>query len=117
MSDSPRIYHNPRCSKSRATLALLQQRGVEPEVVEYLKTPPDRETLTALLRQLGIGPRELLRKGEAEYRELNLSDPALSDDALIAAMVEHPKLIERPIVVAGGQARVGRPPERVLEIL
>jgi arsenate reductase len=117
MSDSPRIYHNPRCSKSRATLALLQQRGVEPDIVEYLKTPPDRETLTALLRQLGIEPRELLRKGEAEYQELNLSDPALSDEALIAAMVAHPKLIERPIVVAGGQARIGRPPERVLEIL
>lgn len=117
MSDSPRIYHNPRCSKSRAVLELLQQRGAEPEIVEYLKTPPDREMLTALLRQLGIGPRELLRKGEAEYRELNLSDSALSDDALIAAMLEHPKLIERPIVVAGGQARIGRPPERVLEIL
>jgi arsenate reductase (glutaredoxin) len=117
MTDSPRIYHNPRCSKSRAALALLQQRGVEPDIVEYLKTPPDRETLTALLRQLGIGPRELLRKGEAEYQELNLSDPALSDEALIAAMVAHPKLIERPIVVAGGRARIGRPPERVLEIL
>ena len=117
MTDSPRIYHNPRCSKSRAALALLQQRGVEPDIVEYLKTPPDRETLTALLHQLGIGPRDLLRKGEAEYRELNLADPALSDEALIAAMVAHPKLIERPIVVAGGQARIGRPPERVLEIL
>jgi arsenate reductase (glutaredoxin) len=117
MSDYPRIYHNPRCSKSRAALALLQQRGVEPDIVEYLKTPPDRETLTELLRQLGIGPRELLRRGEAEYQELNLSDPSLSDEALIAAMVAHPKLIERPIVVAGGQARIGRPPERVLEIL
>ena len=117
MTDSTRIYHNPRCSKSRAALALLQQRGVEPEIVEYLKTPPDRETLTELLRQLGIAPRDLLRKSEAEYRELNLSDPALSDEALIAAMVAHPKLIERPIVVAGGQARIGRPPERVLEIL
>jgi arsenate reductase len=111
------MYHNPRCSKSRAALELLQQRGVEPEIVEYLKTPPDPAALAALLRQLGIGPRDLLRKGEAEYRELNLSDPALSDAELIAAMVKHPQLIERPIVVAGGQARIGRPPERVLEIL
>jgi arsenate reductase len=117
MTDFLRMYHNPRCSKSRAALALLQQRGVEPEIVEYMKTPPDHAALATLLRQLGLGPRDLLRKGEAEYRELNLSDPALSDAELIAAMVEHPKLIERPIVVAGGQARIGRPPERVLEIL
>jgi arsenate reductase len=117
MTESPRIYHNPRCSKSRAALELLQQHGIAPEIVEYLKTPPDRETLSTLLRQLGIGPRDLLRTGEPEYRELNLSDSTLSDEALVAAMVEHPNLIERPIVVAGGRARIGRPPERVLEIL
>ncbi|AGA35029.1 Arsenate reductase [Thioalkalivibrio nitratireducens DSM 14787] len=117
MTDSPRIYHNPRCSKSRATLSLLREQGIEPEIVEYLKAPPDRETLAGLIRRLGIRPRDLLRTGEAEYRELGLKDPALSDEQLIQAMVEHPKLIERPIVVHRGQARIGRPPERVLEIL
>jgi arsenate reductase (glutaredoxin) len=117
MTDTPRIYHNPRCSKSRATLALLQERGIEPEIVDYLKTPPDHATLTALIGQLGIRPRDLLRTGEAEYRELGLDDPSLSDEQLIRAMVEHPKLIERPIVVSAGKARLGRPPERVLEIL
>ncbi|AHE97384.1 arsenate reductase (glutaredoxin) [Thioalkalivibrio paradoxus] len=117
MTDSPRMYHNPRCSKSRAALSLLREQGIEPEIVEYLKTPPDRATLADLINRLGIRPRDLLRTGEAEYRELGLKDPALSDEQLIQAMVEHPKLIERPIVVHGGQARIGRPPERVLEIL
>jgi arsenate reductase (glutaredoxin) len=117
MTDSPRMYHNPRCSKSRATLALLQERGIDPEIVEYLKTPPDEATLTALIGQLGIRPRDLLRNTEAEYRDLGLNDPSLSEEQLIRAMVEHPKLIERPIVVHAGKARLGRPPERVLEIL
>ena len=117
MTDSLRIYHNPRCSKSRAALALLQERGLEPEIVEYLKTPPDQTTLRSVLNQLGIRPRDLLRTGEAEYRELGLDDPALSDEQLIRAMVEHPKLMERPIVLHAGKARVGRPPERVLEIV
>ena len=111
------IYHNPRCSKSRQTLTLLQEQGIEPEVVLYLETPPDTDTLKSLLSQLGMGARELLRKGEQEFKENNLKDSALSEDELIAAMVSHPKLIERPIVVNKGQARIGRPPESVLEIL
>jgi arsenate reductase (glutaredoxin) len=117
VTDSPRIYHNPRCSKSRAALTLLQERGVEPEVVEYLKTPPDAAELTALIRLLGLRPRDLLRTGEAEYRELGLDDPSRSEAEIIAAMAAHPRLIERPIVVHAGRARIGRPPERILEIL
>jgi arsenate reductase len=112
-----RIYHNNRCSKSRATLALLEQHGGEIEVVNYLDTPPSAAELTVLLRQLGMTARELLRTGEEEYRSLGLDDPALDDAALIAAMVAHPKLIERPIVVANGKAVIGRPPEGVLAIL
>ena len=111
------IYHNPKCSKSRATLALLREHGIEPEIVEYLKTPPDALTLTEILRRLGIGPRDLIRKRESVYRERNLSDSNLDDTALIAAMAADPILIERPIVLHGGRARVGRPPESVLEIL
>ncbi|GIX30286.1 MAG: arsenate reductase [Porticoccaceae bacterium] len=111
------LYHNPRCSKSRAALALLRERGIEPEVVLYLETPPDEETLTQLLAKLGMAPRELLRKGEPEYRELGLADPGLSDEEIVRCMVRHPRLIERPIAVAGDRAVVGRPPERVLEIL
>ena len=111
------IYHNPKCSKSRATLALLREHGIEPEIVEYLKTPPDALTLAEILRRLGTGPRDLMRKREPVFRERNLSDPGLDDTALIAAMVADPILIERPIVLHGGRARVGRPPESVLEIL
>jgi len=111
------IYHNPKCSKSRATLALLREHGIEPEIVEYLKTPPDALTLAEILRRLGIGPRDLMRKRESVYRERNLSDPGFDDSTLIAAMVADPILIERPIVLHGGRARVGRPPESVLEIL
>ncbi len=111
------IYHNSRCSKSRQTLALLSDNGVQPEIIEYLKTPPDRDTLIALLKMLGIGPRELLRKGEDVYRELNLGDTSLDDEALIAAMIAHPILIERPIVVSNGKAVIGRPPENVLDII
>ncbi len=114
---SIKIYHNPRCSKSRQTLALLQEKGIEPEVVEYLKNPPSTETLTELLAQLGLEPRKLMRRGEAVYKELNLADPALSNDQLIAAMVENPILIERPIVSSGSKAALGRPPEAVLDIL
>lgn len=109
------IYHNPNCSKSRATLALLRERGQEPQIVEYLRHPPTAEELKTILRMLGIGPRELLRPKEA--REAGLDDPGLSDDALIAGMLEHPITIERPIVIAGDRARLGRPPEAVLEIL
>ncbi len=111
------IYHNPRCSKSRQTLALLRQRGIEPEIVRYLETPPDAATLQELLRKLGMGARQLLRTGEPEYREAGLEDPGLDEAAIIAAMVREPRLIERPIVVAGTRAALGRPPERVLEIL
>lgn len=111
------IYHNPRCSKSRQTLALLRDRGIEPEVVEYLSTPPDHATLDKLLKMLGMQPRELMRRKESEYKALNLDDPALDRDALIQAMVEHPRLIERPIVVRGDRAALGRPPEQVLELL
>lgn len=112
-----RIYHNGRCSKSRATLELLQARGIEPEVVNYLDTPPGVDELKTLLRLLGMTPRQLLRTGEAEYKELGLDDAALGDEAILQAMVAHPRLIERPIVVAGGKAAIGRPPEAVLAIL
>ena len=112
-----RIYHNNRCSKSRATLALLQERGDDVEVINYLDTPPTAAELATLLKQLGMTPRQLLRKGEDEYQSLKLDDAALDDKALIAAMAAHPKLIERPIVVANGKAALGRPPEAVLDIL
>lgn len=108
------IWHNPRCSKSRETLALLQARGLEPRVIEYLKTPPSAAEIDAVLTMLGIEPRELMRKGEAEYA--SVPDDA-SRDALIAAMVAMPKLIERPVVIHDGKAAVGRPPEAVLDIL
>lgn len=112
-----RIYHNNRCSKSRATLALLEERDVEVEVINYLDTPPNAAELADLLRKLGMSARALLRTGEPEYSSLGLADPSLDDAALIAAMVTHPRLIERPIVVANGKAAIGRPPEAVLAIL
>ena len=111
------ILHNPRCSKSRATLELLRQNGIEPEVTLYLETPPDAKQLKSILGKLGMRPRELLRKGQTEYREMGLDDADLGDDALIEAMVRAPILIERPIVLANGKARIGRPPEAVLQIL
>jgi len=111
------IYHNPRCSKSRQTLALLEEQGVKPEVIEYLKTPPSVDSLSEIIDQLGISARQLLRKGEAEYKNLNLADESLTEQQLIQAMCEHPKLIERPIVIYNGKAIIGRPPEAVLEIL
>ena len=111
------IYHNPKCSKSRQTLALLKDRGDEPTIIEYLKTPPSAETLKTLLGQLGMKPRDLMRKKEDEYTANGLDNPDLSDDDLIDAMVRHPILIERPIVTANGKAALGRPPEQVLEIL
>jgi arsenate reductase len=111
------IYHNPRCSKSRQTLALLQEKGVEPKIVEYLKTPPAAAELKRILKKLGLKPRDIVRKGEAAYAELGLKDAEFTDDALLALMVENPSLIERPIVVAGEQAAIGRPPEQVLKIL
>jgi len=111
------IYHNPRCSKSRETLALLESKGIQPQVVEYLATPPDAATLEHLLQLLQLAPRELMRQKEAEYAELGLADPALTRAQLIAAMVAHPRLIERPIVVNGERAALGRPPENVLQLL
>ena len=111
------IYHNPRCSKSRATLALIEARGIKPKIVDYLKTPPSAAELKAILRKLGLNPRDILRTGETIYAELGLKTRDLDDDALIALMVKNPILIERPIVVAGDKAAVGRPPENVLAIL
>jgi arsenate reductase len=114
---SVEIFHNPRCSKSRQTLQLLQEQGVEPDVVEYLNTPPDRKTLEQVLKMLGMEPRDLMRKKEAEYKENGLDNPDLSREQLIDAMIAHPKLMERPIVVKNGKAAIGRPPEKVLDIL
>lgn len=117
MTDSVTIYHNPRCSKSRQTLELLEGKGIAPKVVKYLETPPDAEILEHLLDMLSLEPRELMRRKEAEYTALQLDNPALSREQLIQAMVEHPKLIERPVVVSNGKAALGRPPEQVLTIL
>ncbi len=111
------IYHNPRCSKSRQTMALLEERGIEPTVVKYLETPPNAAELKALLSLLEMAPRDLMRKNEAPYKTLELANGDLSEDQLVQAMVENPVLIERPIVEANGKAAVGRPPEQVLEIL
>ena len=111
------LYHNPRCSKSRDALNLLREQGIEPEIILYLETPPDAKTLKSLLSALGISPRELLRKGEDDYKTLGLADTTLSDSALINAMVAHPKLIERPIAIKDGKAVIGRPPENVLQLL
>lgn len=111
------IYHNPRCSKSRQTLALLQEQGIEPVVIEYLQQPPGQGELIRILEMLGIPPRKLMRTNEAVYKEKNLDNPALTAEQLVAAMVENPILIERPLVLANGRAALGRPPENVLEIL
>ncbi|MDO8861441.1 arsenate reductase (glutaredoxin) [Haliea sp. E1-2-M8] len=110
------IYHNPRCSKSRATLALLQEHGIEPEIVLYLDRPPSQAALKRLLAQLGISAAELVRRGEAEYQELGFGAGSSQAD-LLGAMAAHPKLIERPIVVRGERAVLGRPPENVLALL
>ena len=114
---SVKIYHNPRCSKSRQTLQLLQDHAVEPQIVEYLKTPPSAAELRKVLQMLGMGPRELMRKKEPEYKQSGADNPELSDAQLIDLMIAHPKLIERPIVVKDGKAALGRPPEQVLDIL
>jgi arsenate reductase len=111
------ILHNPRCSKSRTTLQLLKDNGVEPEIILYLDTPPDVSQLTAILGKLNMQPRDLMRKGQSEYKAMGLDNQQLSDDQLIAAMVKTPILIERPIVLANAKASIGRPPESVLEIL
>ena len=111
------IFHNPRCSKSRATLALLRARGIEPVIIEYLATPPDAATLRRLLKALGLKPRELLRVKEDAFRKLRLDRAQITEAEIVDAMVRHPVLMERPIVVTGARAVIGRPPERVLEIL
>lgn len=110
------IWHNPRCGKSRQTLALLRERGIEPTIVEYLKTPPDTAEIARVLGLLGLEPRGLIRRKEGAYRERGLDDPALAPEALIRAMAEEPILIERPVVLAGGKAVLGRPPEAVLAL-
>lgn len=110
------IYHNPRCSKSRQTLQLLQDKGITPEIKEYLKNPPTFSELQTLIELLGISPRDLLRIKEAEYQEAGLENQVLSDSEVIEAMCRFPKLIERPIVIHEGKARIGRPPEAVLEL-
>ena len=111
------IWHNPRCSKSRQTLQLIRDRGLEPTIVEYLKTPPSRAELRGALRALGITPRELIRRKEALYAELSLDDDSLTDADLVGAMLENPNLIERPVVLRGERAIVGRPPENVIALL
>ena len=111
------IYHNPRCSKSRQTLQLLREKGIEPEIIEYLKQPPTLAELERILDLLDMAPRELMRRKEQAYRELGLNDEGLTRKALLQAMVDNPALIERPIVINGNKAALGRPPENVLEIL
>ena len=117
MTDPIVIYHNPRCSKSRQTLALIRERGVEPEIVEYLRTPLDADALRDLLGVLGLSARDLIRSGEAPYRELGLADSELSEDDLVAAVAANPILMQRPVVRRGDRAVVGRPPERIAELL
>ncbi len=111
------IYHNPKCSKSRQTLELLEEQGITPDIVEYLKSPPTAEQLQEILTQLGFAPRDLMRKKEDVYTEYELGNPSLTEAELIDFMIKHPILIERPIVLANGKAAIGRPPEQVLEIL
>ncbi len=111
------IYHNPRCSKSRQTLEILNAQNVEVDIIEYLKATPNADTLKQILSYLNISARDLLRKGESAYKEAGLDDASLSEDEIIAAMLAHPILIERPIVINNGKAAIGRPPESVLDIL
>lgn len=117
MTTQATIYHNPRCSKSRQTLALLEENGVKPDIVLYLETPPSKEEIKNILSKLSMQPRQLMRTKEDLYKENTLGDKDLSDDQLIDAMIKFPKVIERPIVLANNKAAVGRPPENVLDIL
>jgi len=111
------IYHNPRCSKSRAALALLEENDINPEIIYYLDNPPSTEQLKELLSKLGKSIREVLRRGEAEFEEFNLGDPDLNEEIIFDIVNRHPRLIERPIVVKGERALIGRPPENVLQLL
>ena len=117
MSSPVRIYHNPSCSKCRLSTQLLEDNGVNPDVVEYLKQPPDAGELAEILDLLALEPRDLMRKHEPPYKDLGLDDESLSRESLIQAMVENPVLIERPIVIHGNRAVIGRPPERILDII
>ncbi|MGM0570761.1 arsenate reductase (glutaredoxin) [Marinobacter sp.] len=118
MADQPtRIYHNPRCSKSRQTLALLEEKGIEPQIIKYLETPPTADELAELVTTMGCSVRDIIRVKESEYKELGLDNPELDDRALLQALSDHPKLIERPVVTHNGKAAMGRPPENVLDIL
>ncbi len=117
MSDEVKIFYNPKCSKCRLTMDILNEKTANTTVVEYLKTPPDHTELTEVLDILGIEPRELMRQHEKPYKENNLDDLNLSREELIQAMIDYPILIERPIVIKGNKAAIGRPPEKVLEIL
>jgi arsenate reductase len=111
------IYHNPRCSKSRQTLEILRSKGLDPDIVLYLETPLDKPTLIGLLQKLDLGAADLVRRSEQAFKDNDLCKPDVSDEQLLDAMVKHPKLIERPIVVVGDKAVLGRPPEHVLELL
>lgn len=117
MPDKATIYHNSRCSKSRAALEYLQQSDKQVEIIDYLKNPPDRQTLIDILNELQLRPADLMRPGEAVYKELNLQNDELSDEQLIALMIEHPILIERPIVRFNGEAAIGRPLDNIIELL
>ena len=111
------IYHNPRCSKSRKTLELLRSRNIEPQVIEYLETPPDRDTLADIVTMLNVTPMDLVRTAEPEFRDSGLTASAVSDDLVLHALSTCPRLLQRPIVLCGGKAAIGRPPENVLAIL
>ncbi len=117
MSNNVRVFHNPKCSKCRLTMGILDDKGVDTTVIEYLKTPPGSEELEQILDMLGLEPRDLMRKHEAPYKEQNLANPELSREQLIQAMIDNPILIERPIIINGNKATIGRPPEKVLDIL
>jgi arsenate reductase len=112
-----KIFHNPRCSKSRKTLEIIQQQGIEPEIIKYLEQPPSIDELTMVLSLLQLQPRELMRKNEAEYKDNNMADESLSSAELIQLMHQFPKVIERPVVINNGKAVIGRPPESVLDII
>ena len=117
MADKATIYHNPRCSKSRAALEYLESLDIEVVKIEYLKTPPDKQTVTEILLELQLKPREIMRQGDAKCKELNLGDESLTPDQLIDALVEHPALLERPVVRFNGEAAIGRPLDNIIDLL